>query len=112
MTKFKTIMLAAMGVAIAGGAVATTANAETPFQATHPRRVEVNHRLAVENMRIHQERREGLISVRKAARLHRQVHMVRKEERIDARFDRSHLTRADQRVLNHQENHVNRELNR
>ena len=112
MTKFKTIMLAAMGVAIAGGAVATTANAETPFQATHPRRVEVNHRLAVETMRIHQERREGLISARKADRLHRQVRMVRHEERTDARFDRSHLTRADQRVLNHRENRVNRELNR
>ncbi len=112
MTMLKTIMLAAMGVAIAGGAVATSANAETPFQATHPRRVEVNHRLMVENVRIHRERREGLIGPRKAAHLHRQVHAIRREEKIDARFDRGHITRADQRVLNHQENRVNRELNR
>jgi len=112
MTKLKTIMLAAMGVAIAGGAVATSASAETRFQANHPRRVEVNHRLALETHRIHRERREGLISAQKAAHLHRQVHMIRREEKIDARFDRSHITRADQRVLNHQENHVNRELNR
>ena len=45
MTTFKTIMLAAMGVAIAGSALATTANAETYFQATHPARAEINHRL-------------------------------------------------------------------
>jgi len=112
MTKLKTIMLAAMGVAIAGGAVATNANAETRFQATHPRRVEVNNRLAVQNLRIRQARREGLISPRKAALLHAQDHAIRREERIDARFNHSHLTRGEQHAMNRQENRVNRELNR
>ena len=110
MTKFKTIMLAAMGVAIAGSAIATTADAETYFQATHPARAEVNHRLAVQNHRIRVLRREGVISPRKAAFLHHKLHMIRREERIDARFDRSHLTRVEARTLNHQENQVNRQL--
>ncbi len=112
MTKFKTLMLAAMGVAIAGSAVATGANAETYFQATYPRRAEINHRLAVQNHRIRVERREGLISPRRAAYLHRQDHMIRREERIDARFDRGHVTRGEDRTLNHQENQVSREINR
>ena len=110
MTTFKTIMLAAMGVAIAGSAVATTANAETYFQATHPRRAEVNHRLAVQDHRINRERRDGVISARRAHYLHRQDHMIRREERIDARFDRSHVTRGEDRALNHQENQVSREI--
>jgi hypothetical protein len=112
MTKFKMLIVAAVGVAMAGSAAVTGASAETTFQAHHPRRVEVNHRLSVENLRIHKERREGLIGPRKAARLHAQVREIRKHERIDARFDRSHLTRHEDRALNHQENRVDRELSR
>ena len=110
MTTFKTIMLAAMGVAIAGSAIATTANAETHFQATHPRRAEVNHRLAVQDHRINVERREGVIGPRRAHVLHRQDREIRREERIDARFDRSHITRGEDRGINHQENRVSREI--
>jgi hypothetical protein len=111
-TKFKTLMLAAVGFAIAGSAVATGASAETYFQATHPRRAEVNHRLAVQDHRINAERREGLISARRAHYLHRQDRRIRREERIDARFDRSHVTRGEDRALNHQENQVSREIGR
>jgi hypothetical protein len=95
MTKLRTIMLAAMGVAIAGSAMVTGANAETYFQATHPRRAEINHRLAAQDHRIRAERRDGLISPRKAAYLHRRDHMIRREERTDARFDRGHVTHAE-----------------
>ena len=115
MTMFKTLAKAlavtALGVAAAGAAT-SGASAQTYFQVHHPRRVEVNNRLAVENFRIHQERREGLIGPRKAALLHARVHEIRHEERIDARFDRSHITRGEQHALNHQENGVNRGLNR
>ncbi len=110
MTKFKTLMLAAVGFAIAGSAVATGSSAETYFQATHPRRAEVNHRLAVQDNRINVERRDGMISARRAHALHRQDHMIRREERIDARFDRSHITRGEDRTLNHQENEVSHEI--
>ena len=110
MTKFKTLLLAAVGVSMAGSVVATGANAETYFQATHPARAEINHRLAVQNHRIHVLRREGVISPRRAAYLHHQDRLIRHEERIDARFDRGHVTRGEDRTLNHQENQVSREI--
>jgi hypothetical protein len=112
MTKFKTLLLAAMGVAMAGSAIATTANAETYFQATHPARAEINHRLAVKNHRIRVLRREGVISPRHAAYLHHKVHMIRKAERIDARFDHGRVTPREDRALNQQANQVSREINR
>jgi hypothetical protein len=110
MVKLKTLMLAAMGLVMAGSTVATTASAETYFQATHPRRAEVNHRLAVQKHRIVAARREGLITPRKAAFLHRQDKMIRHEERADARLHGGHITKAEQRVLNHKEARVNRAL--
>jgi hypothetical protein len=36
--------------------------------------------------------------------------MIRKAERIDARFDRGHVTPREDRALNHQENKVSREI--
>ncbi len=109
MTTFKTILLAAMGVAIAGSA-ASGAFAETRLHPAHAARAEVNHRLAAQNHRIRVLRREGVISPHKAAILHRQVRMIRREERIDARFDRGHITPREHQVLNHQENQVDRNI--
>jgi hypothetical protein len=87
-----------------------TAFAETPWQHAHPRRVEVNHRLAVQNHRIHREVREGEMSHAEAARLHRDDHKIRQEERDMASQDRSHLTKPEQHVLNQQENATGRQI--
>src|SRR5262249_1483660 len=54
------------------------------FNRTHPRRAEVNHRLAVENARIHHGVKEGTITPKEAAQLHGEVHGVRVQERADA----------------------------
>lgn len=78
----------------------------------HPRRVEVNHRLANQDRRIDRDFREGDISARQAARLHREDRMVHADERFDAHFDRSHLTRADHRSLNQNENGISRQIYR
>jgi len=87
-----------------------TASAATHWDATHPRRVEVNHRLANQDRRIHQEVREGEMSHAEASRLHRDDHQIRQEERLMASQDHSHLTRVDDRALNQQENHVSRQI--
>ena len=89
-----------------------SAMAETPWQAYHPRRVEVNDRLAVQNYRINQEYRTGEISRARAIALHGEDHALRTEERIDARFDGGHITRGEQYALNHQENAVSRQIGR
>jgi len=78
----------------------------------HPRRVEVNHRLAHQDRRINRDLSEGKITARQATRLHHEDRMVRADERFDAHFDRSHLTRADQRSLNQNENGVSQRIYR
>jgi len=109
MTKFKTILLATLGVVMAGSA-ATASFAETPFQAAHPRRAEVAHRIAVQQHRIRVARVEGLISPRKAAYLHRKERLIHDQARLDAERHHGHITRREQVALNHREDHVNREL--
>ena len=102
-------LLVAVGLVMAAGSV-TTASAETPWQANHQRRVEVNHRLAMQNVRIREERKLGEISAIRAHRLHAEVRRVRFMERRDARMHRTHLTFAEQARLNRAENHINRQI--
>jgi len=105
----KTALMALMGVVLTGAAV-TGASAETPWQANHPARAEVNHRLANQAMRIKAERRAGEISARKAHRLHiADRHVLRQERRMAARHD-GHLTRAQVHRLNREENRVSRHI--
>jgi hypothetical protein len=85
--------------------------AATAWQNSHPRRAEVNHRLSNENHRINQDRRDGELSRGQARQLHHEDGQIRQEERDMAAQDHGHITRADQRVLNQQENRVNRQIN-
>jgi dihydrodipicolinate synthase/N-acetylneuraminate lyase len=110
-TKFKTILLATLGVVMAGAAAAPSF-AQTPVEAAHPRRAEVAHRIAAQQHRIRVARVEGLISPKKAAYLHRQEGITRDEARLDAERHHGRITRHEQVALNHRENKVNRELAR
>jgi Flp pilus assembly protein TadB len=92
-------------------ATAAIANAETWNQA-HPRRAEVNARLANQNARIREERREGEITAGQARALHAEDRFIRKEERFMAGQNGGHITRSEQRSLNQQENAVSREIGR
>ena len=93
-------------------AFAGTASASTPthWDATHGQRAEVNHRLANQDRRIHNEVREGEMSHAQAARLHRDDRQIRHEERLMASQDGSHITHLEDRTLNQQENHVSRQI--
>jgi hypothetical protein len=109
MTKTK-IILATLALAFAGLG-ATAASADTQFQAGHhSRRAEVNARLAHENFRINRELRAGLISPHRAHLLHREVRSVRMQERAFAAAQNGHITRRQQRLLNHEENAVNGQI--
>ncbi|MFJ1208810.1 hypothetical protein [Burkholderia pyrrocinia] len=87
-----------------------TAFADTPWQQAHPRREEINQRLANQNRRIHHEVKEGEMSHAQAARLHRDDRKIRREERDMAAQDRGHITKSEQRVLNQQENAVSNKI--
>jgi hypothetical protein len=84
--------------------------ADGQFDATHPRRAEVNGRLANQDRRIHKEVKEGEISKQQAAKLHREDHQIRREERAMASQNGGHITKQEQRTLNQQENHVSNQI--
>ncbi|WP_028203555.1 hypothetical protein [Paraburkholderia nodosa] len=97
-------------VAVLALSFAGTASAQTSWDATHPRRAEVNHRLANQDRRIHQEVREGEMSHAEAARLHSDDRQIRQEERDMATQNSGHIARREDYVLNQQENHVSRQI--
>jgi len=80
--------------------VTTGAMADTKWQSHHPRREQVNNRLANQNRRIHQERKEGDITGAQAKALHQQDRSIRAQERADAKANGGHITKAEQRQLN------------
>ena len=84
--------------------------ADDAWQKAHPRREQVNNRLARQNQRIHQERKEGEISKAQAAKLHSEDHAIRQEERTMASTNGGHLTKSEQRSLNQQENQVSKQI--
>jgi hypothetical protein len=112
MNKLSRLMMAGFAAIVLGTGASASAFADTHWQQSHPRRAEVNHRLANQNRRIDHERRDGQISRTQAHQLHRDDHQVRREERLMASQDGGHITRADQRALNQQENHISREIGR
>src|SRR5262249_47970210 len=97
-------------VAFTGTTVAE-ASAST-WEERHPRRAQVNHRLNNQNARINNNLAAGRITPREAARLHREVHAVRTEERAAASLHNGHITRGERRALNRQENEVSRQIYR
>jgi len=107
----KLAVVACASALVGVSATAPAAHAEG-WGESHPRREEVNDRLAHENHRIDQERRDGEISRGEARRLHREDHQIRNEERRMASRDGGHITRFDQHVLNRQENAVSHQINR
>lgn len=98
-----TLALVAFG---AGG----SAMAATEWQKTHPRRAEVNTRLAHQNQRIHHEVKEGEVGRAQAAQLHKEDRQIRQEERTMASQNGGHITRTEQRALNQQENAVSTQI--
>jgi len=101
-------LLSVFAAASMGSAMA----AETTWEKTHPRRDQVNDRLANQNRRIHKEVKEGEMSKAQAAKLHHEDHQIRKEERLMASQNGGHITKQEQRTLNQQENAVSQKIGR
>ena len=99
-------LLAIMGLVMAGGAV-STASADPVF---HPRRAEVNERLAHQNHRIDHGRYDGRLTAGEARRLHRADYRVRLQEQRFARHHHGHISRFEQHRLNREENRISRHI--
>src|SRR5207244_12629969 len=92
------------------GVSAISASAETQWERNHPRRDQVNDRLANQNRRINHELKEGEITKQQANQLHREDRAIRHEERTMAKFNGGHITKTEQKALNQQENAVSRQI--
>jgi hypothetical protein len=103
------LMPAAVATLHAEGAAGTPA-AHRQWAKKHPRRRQVNKRLANQNRRINKEEKEGELSKGQAAALHKDDHQIRQEERDMASQDGGHITKQDQAVLNQQENGVSKQI--
>lgn len=109
MNSIRSVVIAAV-VAVTLGAVAAPARADTQWQKDHPRREQVNNRLKNQNKRIKQERKEGEITKGQAKQMHGEDHALRQEERTMASTNGGHLTKAEQKSLNQQENQVSKQI--
>ena len=107
-SSIKKIMAASAASMLLLAAAANAADAT--WAQKHPRRAEVNSRLANQNRRIHHQVKEGEMSKSQAAALHRDDHAIRQEERDMARQNGGHITKSEQHVLNQQENGVSQQI--
>ncbi len=103
-----TVTFAAALISIA--ALAGSASAEDTWQKNHPRRTQVNHRLANQNKRINADVKDGTMSKSQAAAVHHEDHQVRQEERDMASQNGGHITKSEQNVLNQQENGISNQI--
>ena len=83
---------------------------DTTWQKNHPRREQVNNRLAKQNQRIKTEVNEGDLTRSQAAALHKQDQQIRSEERLMASQNGGHITAQEHKTLNQQENAVSRQI--
>jgi hypothetical protein len=103
--KFAFLSAALIGViGFAEGASAAT------WAQTHPRRAEVNHRINHQTVRIAKAEAAGKISPAKASKLLRKNAKLRREERTMASLNHGHITRAEKKALNQQENKVGKHI--
>jgi hypothetical protein len=106
---FTKVLALAVSSAFVLGA-AGNALAQTQWQKDHPRRAEVNKRLANQDRRIHKEVKEGEMTKGQAAALHKDDRQIRKEERAMASQNGGHITKREQKTLNQQENAVSKQI--
>lgn len=106
MSKSIRTVLTAVAATVSLACLAAPAFADTPWQAAHPRREEVNNRLANQHGRIHQQVKAGDMSHARAARLHAADHRIRMQERHMAARNNGHITKREKARLNREENHV------
>ena len=103
-------VLLASAIFLGAAGVAPAAHADGAWAAAHPRRDQVNDRLANQSRRINQDYRAGEITRGQATQLHHEDHQVRQEERLMASQNGSHITRLEQQALNQQENRISRQI--
>ena len=108
-TRFAIVALAGMlvsGLSYAG----ERRDEHREWNKDHPRRHEVNKRLNNQNRRINEGVEDGKLSQGQAQQLHAEDRAIRQQERADAAQHGGHVTKAEQRQLNQEENATSRQI--
>ena len=103
-------LILTMSLMSAAASAMAAVDHDTAWQKQHPRREQVNHRLAHQNQRIRNEVKEGEITKPQAAALHKDDRQIRHEERLMASQNGGHITKQEQKTLNQQENVVSAKI--
>ena len=106
----RTVTFAFTAILASGFVTIASAAGDTNWQKNHPRREQVNNRLANQNKRIQAEVKAGELTKAQAADLHTQDHQIRQEERLIASQNGGHITKLEQKTLNQQENAVSKKI--
>lgn len=107
----RSIRVALLGLALCAG-LSATAYADTPAPSDHPRVDEVNQRLDNQQKRIDQGVANGTIAPKQQARDEKHLANIAKRESVDEAKHNGHLTKGEQRRLNHAENRNSRHIHR
>jgi len=116
MTKFThtLLTLAVGGLMVAGSAAAQTQNTSGagPGQVDpgHPRVNQVNRRETRQQARIANGVKSGQLTKGETRRLERGEQRLQNNEKKDMAKDNGHLTKQDQRQLNHEANHMSKRI--
>ena len=108
---FRTAFTAAAAT-VSLACLAAPAMAQSAWQANHPRRAQVDGRLATQDARIDQELRAGQIGPAQAARLHHADQRIRAQEQQMAAMHGGHITAREQARLNAEEDRVSHRIGR
>lgn len=110
MSKSFRAALTAAAAAVSLACLAAPAMAQTPWQARHPLRAQVDARLANQAARIDQGVRTGRIAPARAQRLHAADQRIRAEEQRMAARNGGHITKRQQARLNAEEDRVSQRI--
>jgi uncharacterized lipoprotein YajG len=108
------LALAVSGFMVAGSAAQTATSAAGPGvkDPGHPRVNQVNRREARQQKRIASGINHGSLSPKETAHLEKREAKLQKTEQKDMAAHNGHLTKAEQRNLNHRENRISRSIHR
>ena len=108
------LALAVGGLMVAGSAAQTTTSAAGPGvkDPGHPRVNQVNRRQTRQQKRITNGINNGSLNPKETAHLENREAKLQSTEQKDMAAHNGHLTKAEQKNLNHRENRISRSIHR
>jgi hypothetical protein len=110
------LVLAVGGLIVAGSAAAQTSTGSTSgagpgvYDPGHPRVNQVNRREGNQQQRIANGVRNGTLNAKQTANLEKRENNLQNREKKDMAQHNGHLTKAEQRGLNRQENRISHSI--